>query len=639
MGMKGKINDRFWSRMQEIIRTEGIPYQWEALNDRVETAQPSYCMKNFRIAAGREEGGHHGYVFQDSDVAKWLEAVAYSLMWHPDEELEKTADEAIEAICAAQQPDGYLDTYYTITGLDKRWTNLKDNHELYVAGHMIEAAVAYYQATGKRTLLDACLRLVDHIDGLFGPEEGKRKGYPGHPVIEMALMRLYEVTKDEKHRKLAKYFVDQRGQSPLYFKEETEKYGNSFFWKNSPYLFQYYQAGKPVREQKVAEGHAVRALYLYSGMADVALAMGDQELSEACETLWRNVTRRQMYVTGAVGASEFGEAFTFDYDLPNDTVYGESCASIALVFFALRMLRHRVKGEYADVMERVLYNGAVSGMQLDGKRFFYVNPLEVLPEACEKDYGKRHVKTERQPWFACSCCPPNIIRLIASLSQYVAFAKENTAYLHLYIGGRQELQLDKGVLQLNVEADYPRSGSVGIRLVPRFDGEYTFSVRIPSYCREYLLLLNGQPAAYTMKDGYAYVDVCGEMQLTLEMKVENRLIQASPLVREDLGKVCVMRGPVVYCLEEKDNGKQLPLLSVKADTALEDKFEPETLHGVTALYGKGLRICTAEWEQEDCLYAETAPAVKEEVELKWIPYYAWANRGIGEMMVWIRLEA
>lgn len=638
MGMNGKINDRFWSRLQEVIRTEGIPYQWEALNDRVETAEPSYCMKNFRVAAGIEKGKHNGFVFQDSDVAKWLEAVAYSLMWHPDEDLEKTADEAIDIICAAQQPDGYLDTYYILNGLDKRWTNLKDHHELYIAGHMIEAAVAYYQATGKRVLLDACLRLVDHIDGLFGPEEGKQKGYPGHPVIEMALMRLYEITKDEKHLKLAKYFVDERGQSPLYFKEETEKYTNPFFWKDSPYLFQYYQAGKPVREQKVAEGHAVRALYLYSGMVDVALATNDQELIEACETLWQDVTRRQMYVTGAVGAAEFGEAFTFDYDLPNDTVYGESCASIALVFLALRMLRHRIKGEYADVMERALYNGAISGMQLDGKRFFYVNPLEVLPEACEKDCGKRHVKPERQQWFACSCCPPNIIRLIASLSQYVAFAQENTAYLHLYIGGEQDLHLKKGVLQLTVEADYPNSGRVNIRLAPQFDGEYTFAVRIPSYCHEYRLMLNGQPAASTLQEGYAYVEVCGEAQLTLEMKVENRLIQASPLVREDLGKVCAMRGPVVYCLEEKDNGKQLHLLSVKTDAVLENKFEPETLGGVTTLYGRGLRISTAEWKQSGCLYTEVAPAVKEEAGLKWIPYYAWANRGIGEMAVWIRLE-
>lgn len=638
MRIDGRISDRFWSRMQEIIRTEGIPYQWEALNDRVKDAEPSYCMRNFRIAAHRETGKHKGFVFQDSDVAKWLEAVAYSLMWHQDSELEKTADEAIEIICAAQQPDGYLDTYYIIGEQEKRWTNLKDNHELYIAGHMIEAAVAYYQATGKRKLLDACIRLTEHIDERFGPEEEKLKGYPGHPVIELALIRLYEVTRNEKHLKLAEYFINQRGQSPLYFEEETEKYGNLFYWKESPYRFQYYQAGKPVREQTVAEGHAVRALYLYSGMADVARETGDRELQMACEKLWRDVTKRQMYITGAVGAAEYGEAFTFDYDLPNDTIYGESCASIALIFFALRMLRSEVKGEYGDIMEQVLYNGAISGMQLDGKRFFYVNPLEVLPEACEKDYGKRHVKPERQPWFACSCCPPNIIRLIASLAQYVAFAQKNTAYLHLYIGGEYPLELNKGTLWMKTEADYPVSGKVEIQLSPEFEGEYCFAIRIPQYCREYSLLVDGKEADYELRDGYAYLKLQGDAHILLRMRVENRLIQASPLVRENIGKVCIMRGPVVYCMEEADNGKQLQLFSVRANALMEEKYEPETLGGVTAIYVQGLKTDISKWEHSGDLYAEAQRSEKTEIRLKMIPYHVWANRGVGEMMTWIRME-
>ena len=278
-----QIDDPFWSRKRETVRTQMIPYQWRALNDQVEGAAPSHCIKNFKIAAGLEEGKFEGRVFQDSDVAKWLEAVGYALSWHKDEELERTADEAIDIIAAAQQPDGYLDTYYIINGLDKRWTNLMNNHELYCAGHMIEAGIAYYEGTGKRKLLDVVIRLADCIDRTFGPEEGKLHAYPGHEIIEMALVRLYHLTKEEKYLNLAKYFIDERGQEPLYFKEEREKYGNTYYWEDSLFQEQYFQAGKPVREQKEAEGHAVRAVYLYSGMASAAKETGDMSLWEACK--------------------------------------------------------------------------------------------------------------------------------------------------------------------------------------------------------------------------------------------------------------------------------------------------------------------------------------------------------------------
>ena len=331
---KVRIDDAFWSRTRETVRREGIPYQWRALNDMIPDAVPSHCMRNFRVAAGKESGGHAGCVFQDSDAAKWIEGAAFSLRWHPDPDLEATVDGAIDDIVAAQQPDGYLDTYYIINGLDRRWTNLKDNHELYCAGHMIEAAVAYYQATGKRKLLDAMIRYVDCIDAVLGPEAGKLHGYPGHPVIEMALMRLYGVTRDEKHLRLARYFVDQRGQRPLYFEEEDARNGNAFYWKDSYFRYQYYQAGMPLREQTEAQGHAVRAMYLYAGAADVARETGDAGLAETCRRLWDSAVKKRMYVTGAVGSSEYGEAFTFDYDLPNDTFYGETCAAIGLVFFA-----------------------------------------------------------------------------------------------------------------------------------------------------------------------------------------------------------------------------------------------------------------------------------------------------------------
>ncbi|MBQ9008318.1 MAG: glycoside hydrolase family 127 protein [Clostridia bacterium] len=625
------LDDLFFNRVRETLVREGIPYQWEALNDRLpaDTA-PSYCMRNFRVAAGKEQGTFGGHVFQDSDLYKWLEGVAYSLRWHPDTELEATADAAIETAVAAQQPDGYLDTYYIINGLDKRFTNLKDNHELYVAGHMIEAAVAYYSVTGKRTLLDATLRFVDLIDRQIGPEEGKIHGYPGHPVIEMALMRLYEITGDPKHLKLAEYFVNQRGQKPLFFEEETVRNGNEFYWRNSPFRYQYYQAGMPVRSQKNAEGHAVRAMYLYSGMADVARETGDVGLIEACRTLWESTTGRRMYITGAIGSTEHGEAFSFDYDLPNDTVYGETCASIGLMFFARRMLMLEAKAEYADVMERALYNGVLSGMQLDGKKFFYVNPLEVVPEACRMDPHKQHVKPERQKWFGCACCPPNLIRLLNSLEDYLVTEREETVYFHLYVGCR----IERGGMAIQVRTEYPWQGHVQIQMDIERPVAKTLALRIPGWCRAYTIKIDGENAQGEYRDGYLYLTrIWGDgdtVDLDLEMPVV--LMRANPRIRKDVGQVTLMRGPIVYCLEEADNGRDLHLIhGIRPETA-HVRWEPETLCGVVTLTTEAERETVQGFTE---LYEETE-AESLPVQLRWIPYYAWANRGLGEMRVWVR---
>ena len=632
------IGPGFWSSFRDTVAREGIPYQWRALNDAVEDAEPSYCMRNFRVAAGKEEGSFGGFVFQDSDLAKWLEGVAYSLRWHPDPDLEALADGAIQAIADAQQPDGYLDTYYIINGLDRRWTNLKDNHELYVAGHMIEAAVAYYRATGKRALMDVALKLVDHIDSVIGPEPGKLHGYPGHPVIEMALMRLYDINGDPRHLKLAEYFVRQRGQAPLYFEQEDAKNGNAFRWKDSPFRYQYYQAGKPLMVQRDAEGHAVRAMYLYSGAADVARVTGDAALADTCRRLWRSTVRRRMYVTGGIGSSEYGEAFTFDYDLPNDTIYGETCASIGLVFFARRMLALEARGEYADVMERALYNGVISGMQLDGKRFFYVNPLEVVPEACEKDQYKRHVKPQRQKWFGCACCPPNIIRLLASLEDYLYSAENDDIYIHLYAGGSADFEIDGRTVGVSVETDYPWSGRVAVTLSMEAPTAFALHPRVPGWCRKYSIEVNGEALDADVKDGYAEIRRTwrGGDRLILDMDMPVRLIRANPKVREDIGELAVARGPLVYCLEEADNGPDLHLLKLGGakPEAFEVKWMGEKLGGIVELTCQGFRETCEGWA--DSLYMDDHDNHAQPAKLTFIPYYSWANRQVGEMRVWVR---
>ncbi len=399
-----KVTDTFWHREQEIVRTEVLPYQWEALNDRVEGAAPSFCMHNFQ-AAGRlmkrkqELGVHfkapaytfrgfetlpedgkvesdqfYGFVFQDTDFSKWIEAVAYSLCNHPDPELEKTADEAIDIVCAAQQENGYLDTYYIINGMDRAFTNLKDHHELYCLGHLVEGAVAYAQATGKEKLLKAACRYADYCVEYFGPGEEQCKGYPGHEIAEMALARLYEATGERKYLELSSFFLEQRGKQPYYFDEESQKRAEyeGRQWKpdENPDRYAYYQAHLPVREQTEAVGHAVRAVYLYSGMADVARLTRDEGLYQACERLWDSIVSEKLYVTGGIGGTAHGEAFSWPFDLPNDQAYSETCAAVGLAFFARRMLEISAKSQYADVMERALYNTVLAGMALDGKSFF-----------------------------------------------------------------------------------------------------------------------------------------------------------------------------------------------------------------------------------------------------------------------------
>lgn len=631
-----QVTDRFFAPRIDLVRTQMLPYQWEALNDRLKDTEPSHCIENFRIAAGISRGEYHGMVFQDSDLYKWLEAVAYQLAVRPDLSLREAADSAIRLIGQAQTPEGYLNTYYQTHPDEKRFSNLQNNHELYCAGHLIEAAVAFAQAVGDTRLLDVARRYADLIDRVFGPEEGKLHGYPGHEIIEMALVRLFRLTGEERYLRLARYFIDQRGQAPLYFEEEARHDGNrDFVWNETFMRYQYYQAGKPVREQTEAEGHAVRAVYLYSGMADVAAETGDQTLFEACRTLFDNIVSRRMYITGAIGSTHVGEAFTYDYDLPNESVYAETCAQIGLCFFAQRMLNSEMDGRYADVIERALYNSVLSGMSLDAKRFFYVNPLEVVPEACEKDDRLRHVKPQRQKWFGCACCPPNLARFLGSLPSYAFSAGGDTLYMHLYIGGEVRVALAHAEVHLSVESDYPWDGRV--RLTVHTPGEYGIAVRISGWCRGYELKVNGESVSSEPVRGYVSLNRVWreEDMVELNLKMPVTLMRANPAVRADTGKLCVVRGPLVYSLEETDNGKDLHLLRLPLQTAFEVHDEPQLLGGIRTIRCNAFRRSKSFAEGQ--LYAPVCGAEEmTETQLTWIPYFAWANREPGEMAVWIR---
>lgn len=639
---KVKVNDGIWKKYTDLVRNTVLPYQWEALNDRVEDAEPSHSIKNFRIAAGEEKGEFGGWVFQDSDLAKWLEAVGYSLAAFPDPELSKYADEIIDLIGRAQQPDGYLNTYFITKEPDKRWTNLTDCHELYSAGHLIEAAVAYYEGTGKRKFLDLMCRYADHIDAVFGREPGKIRGYGGHEEIELALVKLYRATKNEKYLKLASYFVDERGQEPNYFRQEWEKRGRTSFWQPNQETkldLEYCQAHIPVRQQKEAVGHAVRAVYLYSAMADIAAENNDAELFSMCKSLWENIVTKKMYITGGIGSTRHGEAFTHNYDLPNDTAYQETCASIGMIFFAHRMLKLELDSCYADVMERSLYNSTISGMAQDGKSFFYVNPLEADPVASVEDPGKTHVKVQRQKWYGCACCPPNLTRLIMSLGSYIYTSDENNVYTHLYIAGEAELEVGSGKVAIEQKTNYPWTGDISLKLKEAPDGKFGLGLRIPGWCRKAQIKVNGEKIDISeiMSKGYAVITRAWKtddlVELNLEMPVE--LIDSNPNVRQNAGKAAIQRGPVVYCLEEADNGKNLSALEIDSSSPLEAEYDKDFFGGAVIIKGTAYRDSESGWEGQLYRPHETNT---EKFAFKAIPYYLWANRGPGEMQVWTRCK-
>ena len=626
-----EITDPFWNRIIELVRTEVIPYQYEAFNDRIEGAEKSYCVSNFKKAAkvaealrqgkklptypvdkwqytdeNSDKDSFHGFVFQDSDFYKWIEAVGFSLSNHPDGELKKKAQEIIDLICNAQLENGYINTFYTINNPSKAFTNIRDFHELYCFGHLTEGAIAYYNATGERKLLDAVCRYADLICETFGRKEGQKRAYPGHEITEMALVKLYEATGEKKYIDEAKYFIDERGRKPCYFDVERNQET-----KDGDHTYE--QAHIPVREQKEAVGHAVRAVYLYSGMADIAKNYCDEELYDSCLKLWNNIENQKLYITGGIGATVDGEAFSFDYDLPNDEAYAETCASIGLVFFARRMAEIYPDSHYHNVAERALFNNILSGMAEDGKSFFYSNLLEVNPEACKKDSRKRYVCTVRQKWFGCACCPPNLARIISSLGEYCFAQNDETLFIHQYVGAN--VKADNA--DVEIISDYAQNGKVRISINP--EKPIKLALRIPEWSDDFTI-----SQEYEIKDGYAYININEKTEISIDFKPRVKLVKCSNKVRENVGKAALTKGATVYCIEEVDNGKNLQMLRVNPNGSFVED-------GV-AIIADGFRE-----KEDEALYSEYKGADEIPCKIKFIPYRRWANRGENEMTVYVRV--
>ncbi|MCI0496221.1 glycoside hydrolase family 127 protein, partial [candidate division KSB1 bacterium] len=616
-----QIIDDFWKPRMEINRTVTIPHAFKKCE---ETGR----LDNFAIAGGLKQGEHQGiFPFDDTDIYKTLEGASYCLMLHPDPQLEAYLDSIITLIAAAQEDDGYLYTARTNKADrlknwygDNRWEKIRGSHELYNLGHLYEASVAHFQATGKRNLLDIALKSADLINKIFG--ERKLQVPPGHQVIEMGLVKLYRVTGEQIYLKLAKFFLDVRGKSL----DGRELWG------------EYNQDHKPVIEQDEAVGHAVRASYMYAGMADVAALTGDVSYTHAINQLWENVVSKKLYIIGGIGATGSGEAFGKNYELPNMSAYNETCAAIGNVYWNHRLFLLHGNSKYIDVMERTLYNGLISGVSLDGKLFFYPNPLASVGQHA------------RSPWFGCACCPGNVTRFMASVSGYVYAQCENEIYVNLFIANEASIQLKNQKVKIQQETKYPWEGSVKITITPEIENdEFPIFIRIPGWAQNQpvpsdlyqfldtnkdqpIFKVNDEPISPRLKNGYANINrkwSKGDF-IEIQFSMPIRRIVAHDSVKADLGKVALQRGPIVYCAEWPDNkdGHVLNLL-LKDDASLSSEFQSDLLNGVQIINGTALAFKMGETEKT---------LEKTEQDFRAIPYYAWAHRGKGEMTVWLARE-
>lgn len=609
-----RIIDNFWRPKLEKVSTVTIP----VCIDQTEVKTPR--IRNFEIAAGKRKGKFEGIFYDDSDVFKALEAIAYSLKNHPDAALEKKADDWINLIAAAQLPDGYINTYYTLQFLDKRWTDMS-MHEDYNGGHLIEAAVAYFDATGKRKLLDVAIRFADHFDSLFGP--GKRDWVTGHQELELALVKLYSNTKQKKYLQLADWLLSERGQKKAVGYTWTD-------WKDTAYA----QDSKPVREQKEITGHAVRAMYMYTGAADVAAHTGDQGYMQAMKTVWEDVVYRNMYITGGIGSSGSNEGFSVDYDLPNENAYCETCASVGMVLWNQRMGRLTGEGKYIDVLEKSLYNGALDGISLAGDKFFYGNVLA------------SNGKQARRDWFGTACCPANIARLIESLGNYIYGYNENSIWVNLFVGSQTEIGLKNQQVVIQTQTNYPWEGAVGILVSPQKKERFALRVRYPGwvsgeavpgglYAYENekplsltMVSINKQPVKYTIEKGYLVIDRewAPNDQVSISFPMDIRRVYSRSEVKANVERVALQRGPLIYCVEGTDNdGKALNIVLPKTAQVVTAKQQVLT-ENVVSLEADATVLSVMPG-------GENVQAVKKKIRA--VPYYTWNNRGAGQMLVWL----
>lgn len=595
----------FWKNRQDINKSVTVP----AVYDRFSETGRFEALK----CRWKEGMPNKPHIFWDSDAAKWIESVAYILRKTPDEKLEAEADAAIDDYCANQWDDGYCNSYFTAVEPEMRF-KVRDWHELYCAGHMAEAAVAYFEATGKDKLLKTVEKYMDYINLRFFVEDSAEFSTPGHEEIELALIKLYRCTGKEKYLDMCRRFIEARGTSKKDLKGKRD-------WVDNYYC----QSDKPVRELGEAKGHSVRAMYLYCGMADLALETGDKSLYDACRTLFDSAVNRRMYVTGGIGSASHGEQFGNDYFLPNDTAYSETCASIALALFARRMSLIEADSVYADAAERAIYNCCLAGVSLKGNSFFYVNPLEINISRFNsyKEYCNRneHLLTQRAEVFDCSCCPPNLTRFIASIGDFLYSADDSTLYIHQYAASETEYN----GIKITQDTRYPLHGDVRIT-VKGMKGR-KIALRIPGWCS--FASLDGSPVTDTVK-GYVYRDVAGDEQVfDLYLEMKPRLVAANPLVDADCGRVCLCRGPLVYCAESALNGGVL-LNTLSIKTPLEAGTEYDE-----SIYGYKITAKCLEDEPFDPLYKDYDAAAKER-EITFLPYYAFANSGESDMLVWFR---
>ena len=614
--------ESFWGERQKLNSETTIYAVYQRF---VETGR--FDAFQFKWRKGVPKQPHY---FWDSDVAKWLEAAAYIISKKQDKKLEKIVDEIVELIEQNQDESGYFNLYFTMVEPKARWKRRTD-HELYCAGHLMEAAVAYYEATGKRKFLDVMCKYADHIEEVFKIKKIASFTTPGHPEIELALVRLYGATGEKRYLELSKFFIDERGKRI----EEGYDFAHP----------SYDQHHLPAREQTTAEGHSVRAEYLYSGMADIAYHYGDMELYNACRKIYENIVYRKMYITGGTGSSYLGEAFTIDYDLPNLTAYAESCAAIALVYFSQRMLKMEADSIYSDTIERVIYNGFLSSTSLDGKSFFYENPLEIQPELLNRDVSVKN-KTrlpivQRQEVFGCSCCPPNIARFVASIGDYLYTYDDKTFFMHQFFSSEAAIDINgDGTEEVKIiqKTNYPHEGKIDLFFESKsFEN---LAIRIPGWCSSYSIKVNGKNVESEVIKGYAYLknivsDAPG-MSVSIEFDMRVQLIEANPRVQENAGRVALQRGPVVFCAEAVDNGEQLKDIRITSDSVF--TVGKDEKYGFTTLTTTAFRRKADSFDGKLYRPVMAGESSLEEFQLKMIPYYAFANRGVSEMIVWILLK-